>query len=752
MNISLFASGGRLCPPCFALGFISAFLFAGSPVSAQSLRHRVGDFLGENDFPPIVPAGESRALTSDILRRWSEWREENLIKPAQQYLSKSHPDKAEAWMKLVRRAAERHFSHPEDPAREAAIRSEDPAAFWEMSRLAGEILDSNPTEAFVTYAAIMDKIGNKTGDRERLVKAMESLPSPMVRFLIERVRSRSGSLMPTDAPPGKSPSAVRAAAAALKDGPPLSDADAEMFHGFLEEQISSDNVKNHPGDVEALVASPRLPEWLACTLRGNLHVRKGWLARGGGWSSTVTQAGWEGFFTELRAARDLFTKAWKLKPEVPYAAAEMITVAATVEDGSAGNMREWFDRAVAARFDYFPAYGSLTWFLRPRWGGSVGKMAAFALACTDTGRFDTEVPRRSLRILRDVIEEIGGQWQQLYHDPLISEAIVAMGEGYLAKASTPEARRAEQCRLIATAWLFNQKGKAAEGLAAMSEPLTFEAADMLAKHGLTERVVREEAALHTVGALPDFERARAFYEKRQLDEAEPILQKIKSANAASPPAPVTRLLSAIEFEREFAKGDWVKLKITPGLENWEQTGGKWTVADDGALEIAGPQNKPGMLYNGRTGAEIEMRGECVLEAGQQSSCGICVVANRGVRDSVLQSLGCSATLMSAKEKLDGWLSEDVSGGSTRPEGRVAVPGAKQSPQKLKFTITLKGGKATYVLNDTVIASEGVFVRQSPRRAELQPAEDGRVGLAWHTLPEGSKVRLLSLEVRNLTGK
>ena len=750
MNISLAASCGPLFPARVALGFIAAFFLAASPLSAQSLRHRVGDFLGENDFPPIVPAGESRALTSDILRRWSEWREENVIKPAEQYLSKNHPDKAQAWMKVVRRAAGRHFSHPEDPGRDTAIRSEDPSIFWEMSRLAEELLASKPPDAVLIFAGIMSVAGDTRAFRGQLDEAIKTTPSRMARFLVQRAGRSIGTFRPDRAVPGVPPLSLSAAVDALKDGPPLSDAEAEIFHGFLEEQISSDNVKNHSGTVEALVAAPRLPEWLACTLRGNLHVRRAWLARGGGWSSTVTQAGWEGFFKELSVARDLFTKAWKLKPEVPYAAAEMITIAATVEDGSAGNMREWFDRAVAARFDYLPAYGSLTWFLRPRWGGSVGKMAAFALACTDTGRFDTEVPRRSLRILRDVIEEIGGQWQELYRDPLISEAIVAMGEGYLAKAPTPEAKRAEQCRLVATAWLFNQKGKAAEGLAAMSEPLVFEAADMLAKHGLTERVVREEAALHTVGALPDFERARAFYEKGKLDEAEPILQKIKSANAASPPVPVARMLAAIEFEREFAKGDWVKLKITPGLENWEQTGGKWTVADDGALEIAGPQRNPGILYNGRTAAEIEMRGECVLEAGEHPS-GICIVANRGVRDSVRQSLGCSVSSWPAKEKLDGWLSEEESGGSTKPDQRVAVPGAKQSPQKLKFSITLKGGKATYVLNDTVIASEGVYVRQSPRRAELEPVADGRVGLAWYAIAEGSKVRLLSLEVRKLAG-
>ncbi len=40
--------------------------------------------------------------------------------------------------------------------------------------------------------------------------------------------------------------------------------------------------------------------------------------------------------------------------------------------------RTWFDRAVAAQFDYWPAYQARLVFLQPRWGGSYEEDLALA--------------------------------------------------------------------------------------------------------------------------------------------------------------------------------------------------------------------------------------------------------------------------------------------------------------------------------------------------------------------------------------
>ena len=53
-------------------------------------------------------------------------------------------------------------------------------------------------------------------------------------------------------------------------------------------------------------------QWLALVLEGEFQINEAWKARGGGYSDTVTEKGWEGFREHLAEARKYFTKAWKL--------------------------------------------------------------------------------------------------------------------------------------------------------------------------------------------------------------------------------------------------------------------------------------------------------------------------------------------------------------------------------------------------------------------------------------------------------
>ena len=82
----------------------------------------------------------------------------------------------------------------------------------------------------------------------------------------------------------------------------------------------------------------------------------------------------------------------------------MITVAMGTQ--TTDNERTWFDRTVAAEFDYNSAYSKLEWSLRPRWGGSHAAMLALGQECADTKRYDTGVPRRQLSALKAVYREL----------------------------------------------------------------------------------------------------------------------------------------------------------------------------------------------------------------------------------------------------------------------------------------------------------------------------------------------------------
>jgi hypothetical protein len=69
--------------------------------------------------------------------------------------------------------------------------------------------------------------------------------------------------------------------------------------------------------------------------------------------------------------------------------------------------RDWFDKAVAAQFDYEPAYSSYLWASRPRWAGRSGGMYDFGVECAGTHRYDTRVPRFYMRVLHDIASETG---------------------------------------------------------------------------------------------------------------------------------------------------------------------------------------------------------------------------------------------------------------------------------------------------------------------------------------------------------
>ncbi len=178
-----------------------------------------------------------------------------------------------------------------------------------------------------------------------------------------------------------------------------------------------------------------LPDWVrnlgragaACGLRG-------WRGTGG-WAGEVTEAGWEGWQQNLAKARAHLTKAWELNPSDPAAASYMIEV--TMGDGGdKQEMRRWFDRSVAAQMDYWNAYRSLLWALRPRWSGSHEEMLQFADECLRTGRFDTCLPYYYLMTVDDISSEEKDH-KAIYERPEISQNFRLALDRYLETPDMP---------------------------------------------------------------------------------------------------------------------------------------------------------------------------------------------------------------------------------------------------------------------------------------------------------------------------
>jgi len=124
--------------------------------------------------------------------------------------------------------------------------------------------------------------------------------------------------------------------------------------------------------------------------RGIIEIDAAWEARGGGYANTVTEEGWKGFSLHLDQAEKALEQAWSLRPKIVRAPYEMMDVA--LGKGTLEDSRTWFDRAVASRLEYSPAYDAMYWALMPRWQGSHDLMLDFAKECFNQGMYETRVP------------------------------------------------------------------------------------------------------------------------------------------------------------------------------------------------------------------------------------------------------------------------------------------------------------------------------------------------------------------------
>lgn len=140
--------------------------------------------------------------------------------------------------------------------------------------------------------------------------------------------------------------------------------------GFSAASYICKNITNYPSVDKDLL------QWLASDsesqvanlLYGIWCIDEAWRHRGSGWASSVTQEGWEGFYTYLTFAKSALEKAFALDANDYIAAACMITVELGLGD-SRSTRYQWFERATKIYPDYYQAYSTLSTALLPRWGG-----------------------------------------------------------------------------------------------------------------------------------------------------------------------------------------------------------------------------------------------------------------------------------------------------------------------------------------------------------------------------------------------
>ena len=362
--------------------------------------------------------------------------------------------------------------------------------------------------------------------------------------------------------------------------------------------------------VTTMVAADKTPawEWLSLVLAGEHHIRRAWDARGGGYADKVTDRGWRKFSSELVEARRCLTRAWTLHSDLPLAPARMIYVALGSSDIT--EMRLWFDRAVAAQFDYPRAWEDMRWGLLPRWHGGLDSMSAFGITALNTGRFDTDVPRMLFDSIADLESEMElSPRNRLFGATDLWPHLQRMYEGYIAAPTQQASRKGWRTVYTIVAHLAGKDEISRAQLEALEwQPQTnkFDSwrtdlsllpLEVAALTGPLAAAIRGAEAkrldLDCAGALAAYQQlaadARADERTRQL---------------------LRHRVATLDLETQLQGGDWVNfLPLEDNDPAWNVRAGNYVLRPDHAVEVSAGKLGHMIVCRARVGPDFELRGE-----------------------------------------------------------------------------------------------------------------------------------------------
>jgi tetratricopeptide (TPR) repeat protein len=375
--------------------------------------------------------------------------------------------------------------------------------------------------------------------------------------------------------------------------------------------------RNGDAVVNALRAAPWVGEWLRLYISGVVHLEKAWQARGWEVADKVTDEQWIGFNKESVLARNELVRSYQLRPDRPEAAREMIEVTQAVP-APGETARTWFDRAIAAEFDYFPAYNSLLNSTLPRWGGSYQQMLAFGRECLATSRFDTQVPLVLINAVEsiklDQRSEMSGGGDPIYADPLVVQDLTRMLDRYLAERTYAADRELFESFRALVAFRSGDYASARKRLEGMDNRMNGDASGWLALEdwepicriaasgGVASKTVLKADALSDAGPVAP---ALAAYQQ--------ALKEDPSPQAA---CYFRRRIAALTIERALEGGGWSPfLPQDDALSGWEARHGEWKRERDGALVGTVGMNGLLLVSEARIGPDFEIRGHVELVSG-----------------------------------------------------------------------------------------------------------------------------------------
>ena len=349
-------------------------------------------------------------------------------------------------------------------------------------------------------------------------------------------------------------------------------------------------------------------QWLSLVLEGEYQINEAWEARGSGYVNTVTEKGWEGFREHLAEARECFTRAWKLQPNLPLAPCRMIYV--SLGDSGLAEMRTWFDRTLAAQIDYSKAWSDLRWGLRPRWYGDLDSMWALGITAVNTRRFDTDVPRVFFHVVSDLESELElPRGRHIYGREDIWPHMQEMYEGYIAASSQTASCDRWRRTYSVVAYLAGKYDVSRKQL----EAINWQMEDWNRSGWSTDlSLMPLEVAACTGPLARRIEEAESKRDHGDITGAWQLYTGLKAATNADKRTRdfILDRLATLGLEKGLQAGEWVDfMPPDTNFTGWYIARGKCERLPDGTLEIqSGPTGH--ILYSRvQMGKDFEVKGE-----------------------------------------------------------------------------------------------------------------------------------------------
>ncbi len=400
--------------------------------------------------------------------------------------------------------------------------------------------------------------------------------------------------------------------------PELSLENQYFMFRVLKDQIDEDWLSRWESVCERIDIQEPANPWLVSAICGFYHVEAGWEVRGGGYANTVTDEGWVGFKEHMNSARKHLVNAWEVAPQFPDVPARMIAVSMA---DSSGEERLWFGRAVEAQFDYYRAYSSYIWSLRPRWGGSLDEIYAFGVECLETDRVDTRVPNIFYKVMIDLYSETDdysywgrpGAYENFmrYYDAMKREP---GGEGDITWWDSMKA---------AYAWRVGRYQEAAQQIEALGEDFI---PKVFSKLGGEPVLAQSEIYVRlnpTTDAVAD--RVDRLWDQGRHRRAGELLDGTLLGLVPGDPARVYLENKAAQsrWKHKNAQGVWADLLGRTDMGGWDVERGAWSMDEQGRLTGHSLENGLAAVCRLKFGYRYELKGslECLQSPDPQEANG-----------------------------------------------------------------------------------------------------------------------------------